>query len=120
MLEFLAIAHASGISEEHLSLLDVENEIREQVEVCEKRRAGELPEHWPSMLLDRMQGKPLELEVILGEVVRTGQARGIECPRLALSPYLSNSCSPDCLCRLETLYSGYVNWAAFRHYFPLI
>lgn len=36
----------------------------------------------PSMLLDWEDGKPLELEVILGNPVRIARARGVEMPRL--------------------------------------
>jgi ketopantoate reductase len=84
MTEYVAIAHACGISESDLSLIDVERELSEQVDVCRRRRNGEAPEHWPSMLLDRAQGKALEIEVVIGEVVRAGSAAGIACPRFVI------------------------------------
>ncbi|KAF9467173.1 6-phosphogluconate dehydrogenase [Collybia nuda] len=38
--------------------------------------------HKPSMLLDVEKGQPIEVEVILGEVVRMARERGIEVPRI--------------------------------------
>jgi ketopantoate reductase len=36
--------------------------------------------HRPSMLLDAEKGKPIEVEVILGEVVRMAKERGMSLP----------------------------------------
>ncbi|KAF5325540.1 hypothetical protein D9619_009859 [Psilocybe cf. subviscida] len=40
--------------------------------------------HVNSMLLDLRQGKPLEVEVIVGEVVRMGKARNVPVPRVEM------------------------------------
>lgn len=46
------------------------------------RRLSSKPDsdHVNSMLLDLRQGKPLEVEVIVGEVVRMAKARGVAVP----------------------------------------
>ena len=36
--------------------------------------------HKPSMMLDMERGQPIEVEVILGEVVRMAQEAGVEVP----------------------------------------
>jgi 2-dehydropantoate 2-reductase len=36
--------------------------------------------HRPSMLLDAQQGRPIEVEVIVGELVRMGRERGVDMP----------------------------------------
>jgi len=38
--------------------------------------------HVPSMLLDAERGKPIEVEVILGEVVRMAKERNVDIPRV--------------------------------------
>ncbi|KIM41423.1 hypothetical protein M413DRAFT_27779 [Hebeloma cylindrosporum] len=38
--------------------------------------------HVPSMLLDAERGRPIEVEVILGEVVRMAKERGVDIPRV--------------------------------------
>ncbi|EEB92317.1 hypothetical protein MPER_09195, partial [Moniliophthora perniciosa FA553] len=40
--------------------------------------------HAPSMLLDMRQGKPMEVEVILGEVVRLAKRVGVDIPRIEM------------------------------------
>jgi len=40
--------------------------------------------HRPSMLLDAEKGKPIEVEVILGEVVRMAKERGVSLPRIEM------------------------------------
>jgi len=45
-------------------------------------QAGKAGAHKASMLLDVEQGKPFEVEVILGEVVRDGKRRGVPVPLL--------------------------------------
>ncbi|KAL0067443.1 hypothetical protein AAF712_005430 [Marasmius tenuissimus] len=40
--------------------------------------------HVPSMLLDMRNGKPMEIEVILGEVVRLAQRVGVDIPRIQM------------------------------------
>jgi len=40
--------------------------------------------HCPSMLLDAMNQRPIEVEVILGEVVRMARAKGVSIPRIEM------------------------------------
>jgi len=40
--------------------------------------------HRPSMLLDAEKGRPMEVEVILGEVVRMARAKGVSIPRIEM------------------------------------
>ncbi|KZP13704.1 6-phosphogluconate dehydrogenase C-terminal domain-like protein [Athelia psychrophila] len=40
--------------------------------------------HRPSMLVDAQQGGPIEVEVILGEVVREARKRGVSVPRIEM------------------------------------
>ncbi|KZS96712.1 6-phosphogluconate dehydrogenase C-terminal domain-like protein [Sistotremastrum niveocremeum HHB9708] len=39
-------------------------------------------QHFPSIMLDRELGKPMEVEVILGECVRLARRKNVSCPRL--------------------------------------
>jgi len=50
------------------------------------RRLNALPEsvHKPSMLVDIENGQPIEVEVILGEVVRMAIERAVAIPRIEL------------------------------------
>ena len=52
--------------------------------VIEKQIEGthRMPAYAPSMLLDDRAGRPLEIEAILGNVIRTGRRNGIPTPRL--------------------------------------
>ncbi|KZP08926.1 6-phosphogluconate dehydrogenase C-terminal domain-like protein, partial [Athelia psychrophila] len=40
--------------------------------------------HRPSMLVDAQEGRPIEVEVILGEVVREARKRGVSVPRIEM------------------------------------
>jgi len=40
--------------------------------------------HTPSMLLDAQRGRPIEVEVILGEVVRMAKEKGVSVPRIEM------------------------------------
>ena len=41
--------------------------------------------HTPSMMLDAQRGKPFEVEVIIGEVVRMARSVGVDIPVSALT-----------------------------------
>jgi len=51
--------------------------------------------HTPSMLLDAQKGRPIEVEVILGEVVRMAKEKGVPVPVSLISnpPPFSSLCS---------------------------
>lgn len=43
--------------------------------------------HTPSMLLDAQKGQPIEVEVIVGEVVRMAKDRGVAVPVSYITPF---------------------------------
>lgn len=60
--------------------------------------------HVPSMLLDARKGQPIEVEVILGEVVRMAKDRGVPVPVGVFLPFLRFQLGLTLLQRIETLY----------------
>lgn len=49
----------------------------------QKSKQG-IPPHKMSLLVDIENGKPFEVEVITGSVLRTARAHGLDTPRIAL------------------------------------
>lgn len=76
--EGLAVGRAMGWDEEALPASLVESTI------ANTKRLHMMPDnkHKASMLLDIEQGKPLEVEAIVGEVVRMAQEKGVDVPRI--------------------------------------
>jgi 2-dehydropantoate 2-reductase len=76
MLEILAIGRAIGFDEEALSSNVVD------IAIGSTAKLYESPEmtHKPSMLLDIELGHPLEVEVIVGELVRKAQELHVDVP----------------------------------------
>ncbi|PAV17690.1 hypothetical protein PNOK_0617600 [Pyrrhoderma noxium] len=80
MEEMLAVGRALGFDEEAIPSSVVEDTIRSTGDI--HRRPDS--KHKASMLLDVELGKPLEVEVIVGEVLRRGKAVGVDTPRIEL------------------------------------
>ena len=76
MEEMLAVGRALGFDEEAIPSSVVEDTIRSTGDI--HRRPDS--KHKASMLLDVELGKPLEVEVIVGEVLRRGKAVGVDTP----------------------------------------
>ncbi|KII92999.1 hypothetical protein PLICRDRAFT_376006 [Plicaturopsis crispa FD-325 SS-3] len=80
--EFLAVGRAVGFPDSPdglpFSLIDST--------IAMTRKLHELPEstHVPSMLLDMRKGRPIEVEVIVGEVVRLAKEQGVAVPRIEM------------------------------------
>ncbi|KAL1743738.1 ketopantoate reductase PanE/ApbA-domain-containing protein [Schizophyllum fasciatum] len=55
--------------------------VEETMKVTRENHANPAAEHVPSALLDIEKGRPFEVEVIWGELVRTANARGVDIPR---------------------------------------
>lgn len=60
--------------------------------------------HRPSMLVDAQQGRPIEVEVILGEVVREARKRGVAVP--------VSLCSPDVGSNAKILITECINFGS--------
>ncbi|KAG8887823.1 hypothetical protein FRB99_004200, partial [Tulasnella sp. 403] len=78
IIEVLAVGRALGYTDDELGPVDG------ALETTRSIYQGTGANHKPSALLDVEQGKPFELEVILGEVVRHGQRLGVPIPRLEM------------------------------------
>jgi 2-dehydropantoate 2-reductase len=76
MHEILAIGRAMGFDEEALPTEIVENTIADS----KKLHKGTGISHRASILLDLEGGRPMEIEVILGELVRKAKELGINTP----------------------------------------
>ena len=74
MLEIAAVAAAAGYGAA-VSAEAVENQFRRSL-------SRPYPGVQPSMLADVINGKPLEVEAIVGEIVRIGLAKHVSIPRL--------------------------------------
>jgi 2-dehydropantoate 2-reductase len=70
MYEIAAIANADG------------TELTEELVQDMLRWSSETSTYRPSMLLDREQGRPMEIEVILGDAVRKAEELGVQCGAL--------------------------------------
>ena len=76
MEENLAVCRALGFDEEALPSRVVEDTIRSTGELHRREDS----KHKASMLLDVELGKPIEVEGIVGEVVRRARTVGVEVP----------------------------------------
>lgn len=76
MLEILAVGRAMGFDEEALpqSVVDI------TIENTARIHRSPDSTHRPSMLLDLEQGRPLEVEVVIGELVRTAKELHVDVP----------------------------------------
>jgi 2-dehydropantoate 2-reductase len=75
MLEILAIGRAAGydIGEDEV------DKMISNVRVLHKDKVKE-SKHVPSMLLDAREGRPMELEGVIGELVRMAEKGGVQAP----------------------------------------
>ncbi|KAM6501121.1 Ketopantoate reductase PanE/ApbA domain containing protein [Amanita muscaria] len=78
MLEMLALGHAIGIpdSKEGFTTSHIEDNIMSAISLHGRAHSA----HKPSMLLDMENGLPLEVEPILGEVVRLAEQYKVDIP----------------------------------------
>ncbi|KAL5483425.1 hypothetical protein ACEPAI_8656 [Sanghuangporus weigelae] len=80
MLENLAVGRAMGLDEDALPSSVIDDTIKSTGNF--HRRPDS--KHKPSMLLDCETGRPMEIEVIVGEVLRKAKELGVETPRIEL------------------------------------
>lgn len=91
MLEILYVARAVGINEARFPSSSVDNAINITLAtspvdgVNDSAKGGNLAADFkPSILLDLENGRPMELEVIIGNVVRMAREKAVDTPRLDL------------------------------------
>ncbi|KAG8692683.1 hypothetical protein FRC08_009604 [Ceratobasidium sp. 394] len=77
--EAISVARALGYSEKAVPSSLVEETIEGTGNL---HRPGKPSSHKPSMLVDRETKRPLEIEAIIGEVVRAGREHGLDIPVL--------------------------------------
>ncbi|GJJ14611.1 hypothetical protein Clacol_008877 [Clathrus columnatus] len=80
MQEVLAIGRAMGFSEEALPSSIIDSAITSVVKLHKSPDSI----HKASTLLDVEKGRPMELEVLLGELIRKAKELGVDAPRLEL------------------------------------
>jgi len=80
MHEILAVGRAMGFNEEALPTGLIEGTITDSKNI----HKGTGISHRASILLDLENGRPMEVEVILGELVRKAKQLGVDTPRLDL------------------------------------
>ncbi|KAF8513575.1 ketopantoate reductase PanE/ApbA C terminal-domain-containing protein [Hysterangium stoloniferum] len=80
MYELLAVGRAMGFDEAALPMELIEDVVAESKSI----HKGTGISHRASILLDLEGGRPMEVEVILGEVVRKAKELGVDTPRLDL------------------------------------
>ena len=76
MLEILAIGRAMGFDESALPSEVVDNAIESTAEIHKSLDST----HHPSMLHDVEYGRPMEVEVVLGELVRKAREHQVDAP----------------------------------------
>lgn len=76
MLEILAIGRAMGFDESALPAAEVDDTIRATAEIHKSPNST----HRPSMLLDLDYGHPMEVEVVLGELIRKAREHQVDTP----------------------------------------
>lgn len=74
MMEIIAIGRAMGFDEEALPL----NVVEHALNTTKIYKSGNT--HRPSTLLDRENGRPMEVEVIIGELVRSAREHQVDAP----------------------------------------
>lgn len=91
MLEIIYVARACGLTEQRLPIASVDQALNitlatsDVAGVKDEGIAGKLAADFkPSILLDLENARPMELEVIIGSVVRKAREEGVETPRLDL------------------------------------
>lgn len=73
----MLVARALGYSEQAVPSSLVEQTIEHTADL---HRPGTTSTHKPSMLVDMETKRPLEIEAIVGEVVRAGRKHGVDIP----------------------------------------
>lgn len=76
-IEAVSVARALGYSEQAVPSSLVESTINDTGDL---HRPGKPSTHKPSMLVDMETKRPLEIEAIIGEVIRAGRELGVDMP----------------------------------------
>ena len=76
MLEALSVARALGFPEEAISEKNVDEVIENTARIHRLRESR----HKASMLVDLEMGRPMEVEVIVGWLVRKAREKGVDVP----------------------------------------
>jgi 2-dehydropantoate 2-reductase len=91
MLEIVYVARACGLNETRFPMAAVDNAVNITLStssvpgVQDPAKGGNLaPAFKPSILLDLENGRPMELEVIIGNIVRQARRHNVDTPRLDL------------------------------------
>ncbi|THH20466.1 hypothetical protein EW146_g917 [Bondarzewia mesenterica] len=82
MQELLKVGHALGFPDDQSGLPS--SVVEATIESTRKLHSVPESKHRPSMLVDIEKGRPIEVEVVLGEVVRMARERGIDIPRIEM------------------------------------
>uniref|UniRef100_A0A0W0FFA8 2-dehydropantoate 2-reductase n=1 Tax=Moniliophthora roreri TaxID=221103 RepID=A0A0W0FFA8_MONRR len=82
LTEAVSVGHALGLSDTEDGLPS--STVPRFLEYVRNNHLDPKNNHAPSMLLDMRQGKPMEVEVILGEVVRLAKRVGVDIPRIEM------------------------------------
>lgn len=75
------VARKSGISESELSEEAANGVIEDCLELYSDERTSNPSRFMPSMLVDLLAGRPMEVEPIVGGVIRVAKRVGVNTPR---------------------------------------
>ena len=82
-MQVLSVARAIGINEDQLPYAAIQETMLmtngEYMEDEDSKRVP--PQYRPSMLVDLDHGRPMEIEVIIGSIVRRGKQVGVPTPQ---------------------------------------
>ncbi|CCF54010.1 hypothetical protein NDA11_005415 [Ustilago hordei] len=91
MLEIIYVGRACGMTEERFPISSVDQALNITLATSDvdglkdEKNGGRLAADFkPSILLDLQNGRPMELEVIIGTIVRLAREKGVDTPRLDL------------------------------------
>ena len=109
--QVLSVARAAGIDEDQLSHAAVEETMAatnaEYMKDPEGKRVP--PPYKPSMLVDLEHGRPMEVEVIVGSIVRSGSELGVPTPQYVISKrkqFTSRKLIQSTCFRLDVVYAS--------------
>lgn len=75
------VAHKSGISESELTVEVSNSVIEDCLDLYSDTKKANPSRFKPSMLVDLLAGRPMEIEPIVGGVIRVARQVGVDTPR---------------------------------------
>lgn len=106
----LAVAHAAGVAPDELGQADADDTLERSLELYGDHLERTPSAFRPSMLVDLDHGRPIEVEVIVGGIVRQARALDVPTPRCvppARTPPVPKAVESDALtdvARLDVVY----------------